>query len=196
MAQTRLLFDFYDGYPQPISPPRCDQGQSENGYYGVFLLPIDSFGAGNRTVNCETNTSSVLLDLGGGVVTEDARGDTYTLANGTKLRFLRKNLEAICDDASRYFTGVPATVDHKSISGPTVVTRDFSLDVNLDAAAPGLPFYQDSVDLGHPGRLAACYTGTKALLSLTPGRHVVIAHLAGLTGAPTRFTYIITVKQV
>jgi hypothetical protein len=194
VAQTQLLFDYYHGAPQAISPERCNQGQGENGDDGVFLLPANSFGSGNRTLGCVSRTKSVLLDLGGGVATEDARGDTYELADGTLLTYTRANLQAICNDAIRYFTGVPATLDGQPISGTSVITRNFLVKVNPDASAPGLPYYQDSIDLGHPGRLAGCYTGTKALLRVAPGRHVITVDLSGLTGAPTTFTYIIKVE--
>lgn len=156
-------------------------------------MPTNTFGSGSRTLHCSVNTHSVLLDLGGGVVSEDARSDTYTLANGTVLRFKRKNLQAICDDAARLFTGVPATLDGQPISGTSVVTRNFTITVNRDAHAPGLPYYQDSVDLGHPGRLTACFTGTKALLRLTSGRHVITADHSGLVGEPTKYTYLVEV---
>jgi hypothetical protein len=60
------------------------QGQGSNGIDGVFLLPVLSFAPGDETLNCKTRARSVLVDLGGFVITEDNRfpESSWTLQNG------------------------------------------------------------------------------------------------------------------
>jgi len=60
---------------------------------------------------------------------------------------------------------------------------------------PSGQFWQDSVDLGHPGKLAASYCGWKAEVPLRQGRHVIRVDLTDVAGAPTHFTYNITVTS-
>lgn len=60
---------------------------------------------------------------------------------------------------------------------------------------PGSPYFQDSIDLGHPGKLTACYGGYKALLRLTPGHHVLRVDLSANVGKPTVFTYDLNVRR-
>jgi hypothetical protein len=79
-----------------------------------------------------------------------------------------------------------------AIGGTQVSTRAFEVPVNPTAPAP---YWQDSVDLGHPGRLAAGYCGWKTVLTLSPGDHVVTVDLSGAAGAPTHFTYDIEVSR-
>ena len=79
-----------------------------------------------------------------------------------------------------------------AIGGTQVSTRAFEVPVN--PTAPAL-YWQDSVDLGHPGRLAASYCGWKTVLTLSPGDHVVTVDLSGAAGAPTHFTYDIEVSR-
>jgi hypothetical protein len=195
-AQTQLLFRFYNGQPQPASPPTCNQGQDEDGRDGVFLLPTLSFGSGDVTFTCTTEAHQVLVDLAGGVVTEDRRGDTYTLANGEILDFARRNLQRICDDAIRFIPAATASLDNGPITATPVVTRNFTVKVNPGANnTPGSPLFQDSIDLGHPGRLTACYVGYKALVSVSPGHHVLRVDLSAITGTATHFTYNLNIER-
>jgi hypothetical protein len=61
--------------------------------------------------------------------------------------------------------------------------------VNRGADTSGAPFYTDSVQLGHPGRLAATYCGFKAEINLPPGPHTIVVDLSGAIGQPLTFTY-------
>jgi hypothetical protein len=190
-AQTQLLFRFYNGQPQPASPPRCNQGQHEDSENGVFLLPTLSFGSGDVTFTCRTEAHAVLVDLGGAVAAEDRRGDTYELVNGEILDFARKNLQRICDDAIRYFSPATASLDNHAITGTPVVTRNFTIKVNPGAE----PYFQDSIDLGHPGKLTACYVGYKALVPVSPGHHVLRVDLSAVAGTATHFTYKLNIER-
>ena len=191
-AQTNLLLSQYHGPPQAASPAKCNMGQDPEGVAGVFLLPTLSFGSGDLTFTCQVETGSVLVDLGGAVATEDARGDTYQTASGEVLLFTRANLVRICDDALRFFpAAAPATVDGNAVSGTQVSTPAFTAKV----IPPSGQFWQDSVDLGHPGKLAASYCGWKAEVPLRQGRHVIRVDLTDAAGAPTHFTYNITVTS-
>ena len=93
-AQTALLFAHLTG-PQVASPARCNEGQSPSGVLGEFLLPSLSFGSGDATFRCRITARRAVLDLGGAIATEDARGDTWTTADGQELTFTRSNLERI-----------------------------------------------------------------------------------------------------
>ena len=192
-AQTNLLLSQYHGPPQAASPAKCNMGQDPEGVAGVFLLPTLSFGSGDLTFTCQVETGSVLVDLGGAVATEDARADnTYETASGEVLLFTRANLERICDDALRFFpAAAPATVDGNAVSGTQVSTPAFTAKV----IPPSGQLWQDSVDLGHPGKLAASYCGWKAEVPLRQGRHVIRVDLSEAAGAPTHFTYNITVTS-
>jgi hypothetical protein len=192
-AQTDLLLaNYVNG--NVASPATCSEGQGPRGFEGVFLLPtLNSAAGGNASFTCRIRTRSVLVDLFGFVVTEDSGGDSYFLADGTELLFTPKNLETICDDALPRFlkTAAPATVDGHPITGVEVSTRAFSARVNRAAG----PVYDQSVTLGHPGRLATSYCGHKAVVRLSPGHHVIIVYLTDLVGTPTTFTYDVTVKN-
>ena len=191
--QTKLLFKELTAPNQIASPATCNEGQRPDGIAGVFMLPTLSFGSGDATFTCHVTTRRVLVDLGGDVATEDDRDDTYTTADGQVLLFTRRNLEAICADALRFFPSpAPATVDSTSVGGTQVSTPAFEVAVNPNAPAP---YWQDSLALGHPGRLAASYCGWKSTIRLTTGRHVIQVDLSGVTGAPTHFTYDITVGR-
>jgi hypothetical protein len=191
-AQTKLLFRELNG-PQTASPAMCNEGQRPEGIRGEFMLPALSFGSGDATFSCYVKAHVVLLDLGGAIATEDNRGDTYTTADGEVLLFTRGNLQRICDDALRFFPApAPATADSNPISARQVSTRAFEVKVNSSAPAP---YWQDSVDLGHPGRLAAAYCGWKAEVPLDRGQHVIQVDLTSVAGAPTHFTYNITVDR-
>src|SRR4051794_5437258 len=201
--QTNLLLKFYTG--QNVSPSRCGRGQSSNGVDGVFLLPTLSFAGGDRTIDCRTSARSVLLDLGGFTVNEDARfpASSYPFSdNGPVVPFTRQNLEPICDDliADRTFS-VPAVA---KLDGATQVTGTvldsgvFTAKVNRHAQMPGgADLYADSVALGHPGRLGTVFCGVKAIVHLSPGTHTLVLDYGkfpdGIT--PTVFTYKITVKR-
>ena len=191
MAQTELMFANLTQPQQVASPARCDQGQPSFGILGEFFLPMDSFNAGDATFDCRIRARTVVLDLGGALASEDASGDTWTLANGTKLTFTRGNLERICDDVLRVFpASAPATLDGAPIAGTQVSTP--AIPVLVHRGAPD-PLFQDSVDLHHPGVLAASSCGWKAELRLRPGRHVINVDLTDSAGAPTHFTYNIVV---
>lgn len=187
---------------QTASPRRCNQGQDEEGTRGTFLLPTLSFGSGNATFYCEVETRTVLVDLGGAVAMEDARFDDpdepsfYDFPGEGRIEFTRANLERICDDVLATFFRergpAPATVDGRPLTGETAVsTAVFTSRVRPGATVP----YQDSVDLGHPGRLATAYCGWKALVPLSEGEHVITVDLSTLTGKPTVFTYKIDVDD-
>jgi hypothetical protein len=194
--QTQLLFRFYNGQPQTASPPTCRQRQGNRHRHRVLLLPTLSFGSGNATFTCKTHARAALIDLAGATVTEDHRGDTWTLENGEILDFARANLPRICDDVLRFIPAASATLDNVAITPTPVVTRNFNVRVNPGADNnPGGPLYQDSIDLGHPGRLAACYSGYKALVPISRGHHVIHVDLSVIVGAPTEFTYDLIVKR-
>jgi hypothetical protein len=130
------------------------------------------------------------------VVTEDHRGDTYTLEDEEILEYARANLQRICDDALRFVMPASATLDNAAITPTPVVTGNFSARVNPGADNnPGGPLYQDSIGLGHPGRLAACFTGYKALVPISRGHHVIHVDLSAVVGAPSEFTYQLIVKR-
>jgi hypothetical protein len=189
-AQTELLFSRLTG-PQVASPATCNEGQRPNGIFGEFLLPTLSFGTGDAAFKCQISAQAVVLDLGGAIATEDNRGDTWTTAGGQVLTFTRANLEPICDDVLREFPApAPATLDGKPIGGAKVSTRVFEVPVRRTAPDD---FWTDSVAVGHPGRLAASVCGWKAEIPLTPGHHVIAVDLSDAAGAPTHFTYDITV---
>jgi hypothetical protein len=193
-VQTQALFRFYNGQPQTASPPTCKRAKHLYGRPGLLVLPTLSFGSGNATFSCRTRAHAVLVDLGGFIVTEDARGDTYTLADDEVLTFTRANLPRICDDALRFIPPAPATLDGHPVVGTAVATGNFRVQVNPGADnTPGSPLYQDSIDVGHPGVLTACYTGYKALIPVTPGRHILSVDLSALTVGPTEFTYVLDV---
>lgn len=199
IAQSQLLFRFYNGQPQITSPATCRQPhQDEDG--GVFLLPSLSFASGAATLTCRVKARKVLVDLAGFTVTEDDRaseGSTWTLVDGEVLTFTRANLPRICDDVIRIVTQATATLDNHPVVGTPVITRNFTVHVNPGAndPSPGSPYYQDSIDLGHPGTLTACYAGYKALLRVPPGHHVLRVNLSAFIGAPTTITYNLRVRH-
>ena len=195
-AQTQLLFKYFDGPSQIASPRTCNQGQDDEGFHGVFLLPTKISSHGDRSFQCNIEAKAVLVDLGGGFASEDKRGDTYTLTNGKVLTFKKSVLPRICDDAIRYFPkSAPATIDNRKITGTKVITTNFTVKINPgSASSPNAPFYQDSVDLGHAGSLAACYFGHKAIVPLSPGHHVIRVDLTSISPA-THFTYNINVER-
>ncbi len=195
--QTKIMLKHYEG--QNVSPPTCGQGQSPNGDHGVLLLPVLSFGSGDATLNCRTTARSVLVDLGGFVVTEDNRfpDSSYEL-NGQLVPFTRRNLEPICDDViAQGFLGdpQPGTLDGQPIAvGPAIDSGVFTSPINRHAQVPGgADMYADSVSLGHPGRLATVFCGYKAKVHLSPGRHTIVVDYSGLVGSPTVFTFTIRV---
>jgi hypothetical protein len=196
--QTKLMLKFFEG--QNVSPPKCGQGQGAGGIDGAFLLPVLSFTPGDQTLNCTTSARSILVDLGGFVITEDNRfPDSSYLLNGQPVPFSRENLEPICEDViAQGFLGdpVPATLDRRrTITGPALNSGVFTARVNRHAQIPGgADLYADSVSLGHPGRLAAVFCGFKAKLHLRPGTHTITVDYSGLFGASTVFTYNIRVK--
>jgi hypothetical protein len=69
--------------------------------------------------------------------------------------------------------------------------------VNRHAQVPGPggpDLYADSVDLGHPGRLATVYCGFKAKVHLGPGTHTIVVDYSPIVGDSTVFTYKIKVN--
>ena len=105
--------------------------------------------------------------------------------------FTKANLERICDDALRFVPKpAPALLDGRKLTGATrVSTAPFTSRVKPVTKL----LYQDSVDLGHPGRLATAYCGWKAKVALKRGHHVIKVDLTGLIGAETVITYKIDV---
>lgn len=190
-AQTALLLSTYVN-GQLTSPATCDHSQRRM-RHGTTLLPTLSFTSGDATLTCRLKSGRVLLDLGGIVISEDATGDTYTLTDQRKLTFARGNLEGISDDVLATLGGpAPATLDGKPITtGVAVSTAPVVARVRRDSGH----FYQDSVALGHPGRLAASFAGWKTKLRLRPGYHVMVVDLAAVAGKPTTLTYRLWVGQ-
>jgi len=188
IAQSQQLFKYYYGKPQSASPMFCSQAQSKD---GVFLLPTASFWGGDRDFRCKIKTRSVVVDLGGYVPTEDNRpGSVYELPNGEKLTFAKENLERICDAILDGFEPGTATLDGREITGVPVSTSTFPVKINRTANNDPLFFYEDSKNLGHPGRLTSCYSGVKAIVGLSPGRHVLRVDLTELFGGTsTVMTY-------
>jgi len=195
IAQSQQLFEYYQGEPQPASPMFCWQAQSKD---GVLLLPAASFWGGDRDFRCKVSTRSVLVDLGGYIPTEDKRYETstYELANHEIVTFARKNLTRICDDLLPKLTPAIATLDGVAISGTPISTRTFSSKINRSANDELLPFYQDSIDVGHPGRLTSCFTGFKAIVPVTAGHHILQVDLTELFGGTsTVMTYYLFVTR-
>jgi hypothetical protein len=192
IAQTELVFLNLTQPDQVASPASCDRGQPSSGVFGLFMLPQYVSGTGDSTFECKLKTRNVLLDLGSAAATEDATDNTYTLADGTELPFRPKTLERICDDvlATGFTAPAPATLDGKAISGVAVSTPAFPVLVRRGAPPP---LWQDSVDVGHAGRLAASYCGWKAQLQLSPGRHTIVVDLGNVAPGPARFIYNIRV---
>ena len=192
IAQTELVFLNLTQPQQVASPASCDRGQPSFGVLGLFMLPQYVSGTGDVTFDCKLKTRNVLLDLGSAAATEDATDNTYTLADGAELPFRPRTLERICDDvlATAFTAPAPATLDGKPISGVAVSTPAFPVLVRRGAPPP---LWQDSVDVGHPGRLAASYCGWKAQLRLTPGRHTIVVDLGNVAPGPARFIYNIKV---
>ena len=192
IAQTELVFLNLSQPDQVASPASCDRGQPSFGVLGLFMLPQYVSGTGDHTFDCNLRTRNVLLDLGSAAATEDATQNTYTLADGTELLFRPKTLERICDDvlATGFTAPAPATLDGRPISGVAVSTPAFPVLVRRGAPPP---LWQDSVDVGHAGRLAASYCGWKAQLRLTPGRHTIVVDLGNVAPGPARFIYNIRV---
>jgi hypothetical protein len=188
------------------SPARCGRGQGPEGIDDTFLLPVLSFAPGDRTFNCKTEARSVLVDLGGVVITEDKRfpDSSWTLADGMTVPFSQGNLERICNDLiARGFLGAPApaTADGRSFTGTTINSKVFTAEVNRKAQIPTDPVTDldaDSVALGHPGRLASVFCGFKAKVRLGPGKHTIVVDYSEQfpEGSPsTVFTFVITVKD-
>ena len=72
-----------------------------------------------------------------------------------------------------------------------VSTRAFTARVGPDAGG----FWTESVDLVHPGRLAASYCGFKAEVRLAPGHHVIRVEIGEVWGDDSVFTYEIDVVR-
>jgi hypothetical protein len=193
-AQTVYLFAHLTG-EQTASPRVCGANQPSSGFLGFFLLPTLSFSPGDQTFTCRITTRTVVLDLSGSTVSEDANTDApYVFPDGTELLFLPRNLERICDDVGpRFFpTPSPATLDGKPINGTAVTTPAFPVPIHRTAP---LTFWEDSVKRGHPGVLASSFCGWKAELRLTRGKHVILVdHSALFGGTSTKFRYDITVS--
>ena len=195
-AQAVHFFAHLKGV-QSASPAVCGEGQPSSGFFGYFLLPTLSFSPGDQNFQCHITTRSVVLDLSGATVTEDANVDVpYEFEDGTKLLFLPRNLERICDDVGpRFFAEPsPATLDGKPIAGTAVTTPPFPVPIHRSAP---LTFWEDSVKLGHPGVLASTFCGWKAVLTLTRGQHVIQVDHSDVFPAPnpsTEFRYDITVS--
>jgi hypothetical protein len=194
-AQTVYLFANLTG-TQPASPRVCGENQPSSGFLGIFLLPTLSFSPGDATFDCRITTHTVVLDLNGGIVSEDANQNApWVFADGSTALFTRNNLERICDDVRTRFvqSPSPATLDGKPIGGTAVTTRPFPVPIRR--TAPGT-YWADSVAVGHPGILAATFCGWKAELSLSRGKHVITVDHSALFEPPqtTRFTYNITVR--
>lgn len=194
IAQSQQLFKYYQGKPQSASPSSCFQAQAKEGF---FLLPTASFWGGDRNFGCKVNTREVLVDLGGYVPTEDHRYETstYTLTNGEVLTFAKENLERICDDLLGNLSPATAELDGRQITATPVSTSTFSNRINRTANDDELPFYQDSVDVGHPGRLTSCFTGFKAIVPVSHGLHVLRVDLTALFGSSTVMTYYLLVTR-
>ncbi|HET9648285.1 MAG TPA: hypothetical protein VFP34_08650 [Microlunatus sp.] len=187
--QTALLLSRYSE-GQTASPTVCSEGQSAHGTQGVFLLPTLSFNPGDVRFTCRLHTQRVLVDLGGYVVTEDASGSTWTTVDGYDLTFSRDNLEQICDDVLRLLPApAPAIIDNHPITGIQVATAPITSRIRPSAGA----LWQDSVNLGHPGTLAASFCGWKAELRLPPGPHHITVDLTDIAGGQTHLTYDIDV---
>jgi hypothetical protein len=195
-AQTVYLFSHLTGV-QTASPRVCGAGQPSSGFLGFFLLPTLSFSPGDQTFDCRITTRTVVLDLSGSTVSEDANEDApYVFEDGTELLFLPRHLERICDDVGpRFFPQPsPATLDGKTITGTAVTTPPFLVPIHRTAP---LTFWEDSVKRGHPGVLTSTFCGWKAELKLTRGTHVILVDhtaLFGPAGPSTKFRYNITVS--
>jgi hypothetical protein len=201
--QTNLLLKFYEGHPN-VSPAECGVGQAPGGVDGVFLLPVLAFSPGSQRINCTTTAQSVLVDFGGFALSEDKRFPHSSWKLGRKkIPFTSQNLEPICDDiiAKRVLGDASfASLDGIEITHSAKLLNSglFTADVNTKAQIPGdADLYKDSVDLGHPGRLATVFCGYKAKVPLLPGRHTIVVNYSDRFPADspqTVFTYSITVR--
>lgn len=200
-AQSKLYaaFDTDAG----VSPSVCGRGQGRNGVHGTFLLPVFAQPPTvpePKTLRCRTTARRVLVDAGGFVATEDLNGPSYPLPfpGGDLVAFNRRNLEPICDDIvdnllpALNVSPAPIRVDGRRRGAVGVATPWFRARFSPTLEAE----YQGSIDLGHPGRLAAAFCGYKSLVHLRPGRHVIRVDYSAIAGKPgTVYTYRIAVRR-
>ena len=100
LAAARSVYLFAHLTGTRTTPPRvCGHGQPSGGPLGFFLLPTLSLSPGDMTFDCRITTRTVVLDLSGSTVSEDANNDApYVFEDGTELPFLARNLERSCED--------------------------------------------------------------------------------------------------
>jgi hypothetical protein len=178
-----------------VWPERCDRRAVVD---GVLLLPVHTGQPGTATVRCRARgADKVLVDLGGYVVSEDDNGVAAGYpVGGVVLAFTRENLEAICGqlvlDIGPQEGPLPGSATltargrERPISGKPVSTPVFRLRVE-----PGsLGEYAESVELGHPGRIAAVFCGWKALVPLERGTNTIVVDLDPFAPGTT-ITYVI-----
>ncbi len=133
----------------------------------VVLAPVMTDRSTNfATVSCTIGARDrLLVDLGGFVPTEDANecGDfpgACFAVNDVDTPFRPDTLVPIAGAINDLFGPFAvSTLDGQPLVGETLAVGPFKLRIPRDA-----PQYQDSVRLGHPGRLAASYAGHIALM--------------------------------
>ena len=152
-AQTQLLLSHLKAPlgEQIVSPWRCNEGQSEKGTNGTFLLPTSGGAAGKVSVTCNwVKAHHVLVDLGGFVVTEDKRFKQGSFSRAQRPEAAVHEGEPRTDLRRRPALCAQArtrTSDGRKLTGATrVSTAPFTSRVKPVTKL----LYQDSVDLGHP----------------------------------------------
>lgn len=179
------------------SPLGCDArqpGKLRNFYLPVNVGPAIDGDPMSITLNCDVSQGRpVVLDLGGFIPFEDNNFDstdpfTYWLIGTEKVPFTASNLGRICDDIIATdigeFSTSTARLDGRLLSKTLVVTPNFDLQPR-----PGnlLGAYEESIELGHRGRLAAAYCGYKAkITNLSRGLHRLVLTV-GASGRTIRY---------
>jgi hypothetical protein len=191
-AQVALMLRTFDD-KHWSAPATCADSQVTK---SVFLLPTLLFPSNTESVpfasqifTCKTKAHSVLVDLGGILVAEDASGDPA---------FQRGNLEKTCADAlpgvfPENALPLPLKVDGRPVSiAQRVSTPEFIVTgVNPES---GPNYFGASKDLGHPGELAVAYCGFKAEVKLHNGVHQISVDLSSIVSPGASFTYNIRVR--
>lgn len=181
----------------PLSPTTCTRGSAHDDDV-VFLPVLTQFGVANNalTVSCTVRRDSdLVLDVGGAILTEDANVCTADPAtdpcykvNGVDTPFRPATLPAIGAQILTDFAPfATATLDGKALPAQRILTSVFPLCIPADAFQ-----YQDSMNLGHPGVLAAAYAGDKVVIDhLRKGRHTIVVTNSAFGSS---ITYHLTVR--
>jgi hypothetical protein len=177
--QTQLLYAGLDAATNGLSPKTCQRGSGPTA--AVTFLPVNWRGGTDATVSCSVVAGDdVVVDLGGSVANEDPIPPCGPFPDGFPARELVTIMRKYLPPSRVTST---ATFDGRPIKALPVITPVMQVHVQAsypgDGFCGGLTLYQESVDLGHPGRLAAVYSGKKGIVSMpSPGSHVLVLDLS------------------